>query len=120
MTDGFTGNIALKTAEGSAMLYSQFIRQAFQQSLVARLGYLLAKGALHRTQQRLDPSSRNGGVFLGLNGISVKSHGGADVTGFAAAISVAADMAKDQLKQRIIEDVKRFGEIPDQPAQAAV
>ena len=120
VTDGFTGNIALKTAEGSAMLYSQFIRQAFQQSLMARLGYLLAKGALHRTQQRLDPSSRNGGVFLGLNGISVKSHGGADVTGFAAAISVAADMAKDQLKQRIIEDVKRFGEIPDQPAQAAV
>jgi glycerol-3-phosphate acyltransferase PlsX len=55
-----------------------------------------------------------------LNGISVKSHGGADVTGFAAAISVAADMAKDQLKQRIIEDVRRFGEIPDQPAQAAV
>jgi len=119
VTDGFTGNIALKTTEGSAKLCFQFLRQAFRQSLLARLGFLLARSELMQMRRRLDPQNYNGGVFLGLNGISVKSHGGADENGFAAAIAVAADMAKDQLKQRIIEDVKRFGGLSDQPAQAA-
>lgn len=119
VTDGFTGNIALKTAEGSAKLCFQLLRQAFQQSLLGRLGFLLARAELTQMRRRLDPQNYNGGVFLGLNGISVKSHGSADENGFAAAIAVAADMAKDQLKQRIIDDVKRFSGTPDQPAQAA-
>jgi glycerol-3-phosphate acyltransferase PlsX len=119
VTDGFTGNIALKTAEGSAKLCFHFLRQAFNQSLMAKIGYLFARAELRRMRQRLNPQNYNGGVFLGLNGISVKSHGGANASGFAAAIGVAADMAKDRLKQRIIEDVKRFSGIPDQATQAA-
>jgi phosphate acyltransferase len=119
VTDGFTGNIALKTAEGSAKLCFQFLRQAFNQSLLAKIGYLLARAELTRMRQRLNPQNYNGGVFLGLNGISVKSHGSADAHGFAAAIGVAADMAQDQLKQRIIEDVRRFGSFPEPAAQAA-
>jgi glycerol-3-phosphate acyltransferase PlsX len=119
VTDGFTGNIALRSAEGSAKLCFQFLRQAFGQSLLARLGYLLARAELNRMRQRLNPQNYNGGVFLGLNGISVKSHGGSDAHGFAAAVGVAAAMAKDQLKQRIIEDVKRFGGVAESPSQAA-
>ena len=119
VTDGFTGNIALKTAEGSAKLCFQFLRQAFNQSLLAKIGYLFARGELARMRQRLNPQNYNGGVFLGLNGISVKSHGSADAHSFAAAIGVAADMAKDRLKQRIIEDVRRFGSFSEPPTQAA-
>ncbi len=109
VTDGFTGNVALKAAEGSAKLYSQHLRGAFEQSLLSRLGYLLARSSLNAMRERVDPRTHNGGVFLGLNGISVKSHGGADETGFAAAIGVAADMARDRLTDRIIEDYRRFG-----------
>jgi glycerol-3-phosphate acyltransferase PlsX len=117
--DGFTGNIALKTAEGSVRLYAQLVREAFQESLIARIGFMLAGSALKRVRARLDPRNHNGGVFLGLNGISVKSHGSADKTGFASAIGVAADMAENQLKRRIIDDFKRFGGMREQPAQAA-
>ena len=119
VTDGFTGNVALKTAEGSAKLCFMFLRQAFSQSLLGKLGYVFARAELRRMRQRLNPQNYNGGVFLGLNGISVKSHGGADADGFAAAIGVAADMARDQLKQRIIDDVRRFGSFPEQAKQAA-
>ena len=120
VTDGFTGNVALKTAEGTAKLYSQFLRQALTGSLLARLGLLLAKNSLNSLRQRVDPRAYNGGVFLGLNGISVKSHGGTDETGFAAAIGVAVDMAKDELTARIVEDFQRFGGMQEPPAQAAV
>jgi glycerol-3-phosphate acyltransferase PlsX len=119
VVDGFTGNIALKTAEGTVRLYAQLVRQAFEESLIAKIGFLLARSALSRTRQRLDPRSHNGGVFLGLNGISVKSHGSADKTGFASAINVAAEMAQKQLKQRIIDDIKQFGGVREQPARAA-
>ena len=119
VTDGFTGNVALKTAEGSAKLYTHHLKRAFRQSLLSRLGYLLAKPGLGAMRERLDPRSHNGGVFLGLNGISVKSHGGADETGFAAAIGVAVDMARDRLTDRIIEDYRRFGGMREPPAQAA-
>ena len=78
VTDGFTGNVALKTAEGTAELYSEFLRGAFKSSLLAQLGYLLARPALDRVRERIDPRRYNGAILLGLNGIVVKSHGGTD------------------------------------------
>ena len=118
VTDGFTGNVALKTAEGSAKLYTYYIREGFRRSLRAKLGYFLARKSLAETRAKFDPGKHNGGVFLGLNGISVKSHGASDATGFAIAIDVAADMVTDNLKQRIIDDFKRFGGIQEQPVRA--
>ncbi len=93
VTDGFTGNVALKTAEGTARLYTNFIRASFKSSLLAKLGYLLSRGALRKVRERTDPRRYNGAVFLGLNGIAVKSHGSTDALGFANAIGVANDMA---------------------------
>src|SRR5436305_10767189 len=78
VTDGFTGNVALKTAEGTARLFSEFLRAAFKHSLLARIGYLFAADALKKMRERMDPRRYNGAMFLGLNGIAVKSHGGAD------------------------------------------
>lgn len=93
VTDGFTGNVALKTAEGTSKLISTFIRETFQSSLLAKIGYLLASRSMAKLRLRLDPRRYNGAVFLGLNGIVVKSHGGTDGIGFANAIGVAADMS---------------------------
>ena len=94
VTDGFTGNIALKTAEGTAKLINEFVRRTFRSSLLASLGYLLARPALRKLRKRVDPRRYNGAVFLGLNGIAVKSHGGTDALGFANAIGVAVDMVR--------------------------
>jgi len=94
VTDGFTGNVALKTAEGTAKLINEFVRRTFRSSLLAGLGYLLARPALRKLRQRVDPRRYNGAVFLGLNGIAVKSHGGTDAFGFANAIGVAVDMVQ--------------------------
>ncbi len=94
VTDGFSGNIALKTAEGTSRLIGQFLRDAFRSSLMSKVGYLLARSAVGQLRQRMDPRRYNGAVFLGLNGIAVKSHGGTDALGFANAIGVAADMAR--------------------------
>lgn len=103
VTDGFSGNIALKTAEGTARLIGQFLRDAFGSSLLSKIGYLLARPAVGQLRQRMDPRRYNGAVFLGLNGIAVKSHGGTDALGFANAIGVAADMAR----HGFLETVKR-------------
>jgi glycerol-3-phosphate acyltransferase PlsX len=120
VTDGFTGNVALKTAEGTAKLYTQLLRQALKSSWTARLGYLLARGAFDAMRDRVDPRYYNGGVFLGLNGVSVKSHGGTDATGFATAIDIAVDMAAGNLAGRIIEDLKQSGrEEPPQERAAS-
>ena len=108
VTDGFTGNIALKTAEGTARLVTGFVRTALSGSWAARLGYLLARRRLQAVRDRLDPRLYNGGVFLGLNGIVVKSHGGTDTVGFAAAIELAVDMVADRLTERITADFQRF------------
>lgn len=89
VTDGFTGNVALKTAEGTASLIGDFLREAFNHSMLSRLAALLALTSLSRLRQRIDPRRVNGGVFLGLNGTVVKSHGAADATGVAAAIKLA-------------------------------
>jgi glycerol-3-phosphate acyltransferase PlsX len=104
VTDGFTGNIALKTAEGTAKLMSGLLRAAFQRSFLTKLGYLLARSGLAMLRDRMDPRFYNGGVLLGLNGIVVKSHGGTDEVGFAAALEVAIDMAQDRLIDRIKAD----------------
>jgi glycerol-3-phosphate acyltransferase PlsX len=110
VTDGFTGNIALKTAEGTARLATEFLEEAFRHSLPARLGYLLARGALRRLQRRIDPRCYNGAIFLGLNGIAVKSHGSTDALGFASAIGVAADMIANRFLDKIRSDLARLNE----------
>jgi len=94
VADGFSGNVALKSAEGTARLVSEFLRETFKSSILARIGYLFARFALRKLRVRLDPRRYNGAVFLGLNGIVVKSHGGTDALGFSTAIGVAVDMAQ--------------------------
>ncbi len=92
VTDGFTGNVALKVMEGTARLYTHFLRRSFAVSPLSRVGYLLARGALDKLRERVDPRRYNGATLLGLNGITVKSHGGTDALGFANAIGVAVEM----------------------------
>ncbi len=101
VTEGFTGNIALKTAEGTARQIATYLRQAMSSSLMSRIGYLFARSAFAALKDRLDPRKVNGGVFLGLDGVVIKSHGGTDPTGFAAAIDVGYDMVKYELLARI-------------------
>lgn len=101
VTDGFTGNVALKTAEGTAKLYAEFLRRTFMSSILAKLGYLLAKGAFNKLRQRMDPRRYNGAMFLGLRGICVKSHGGTDAVGFSNAIAVAFNMASHGFNDKI-------------------
>ena len=108
VTDGFTGNVALKVLEGTVGLYTQFLREAFRSSMFARLGYALAKPALQLLRQRLDPRRYNGAMFLGLNGVVVKSHGGTDALGFANAIGVAVDLVQQGTNQRITAELNRL------------
>ncbi|MBY4607523.1 phosphate acyltransferase PlsX [Rhizobium sp. 9T] len=108
VTEGFSGNIALKTAEGTAKQIAEYLRAAMSRTLLARIGYLFAKGAFDMLREKLDPSKVNGGVFLGLNGIVIKSHGGANAEGIAAAIEVGYDMAKNGLNQKIENDLKKY------------
>jgi len=93
VTDGFTGNIALKTAEGTAKLAGHYVRSALTSSFMSKLGAVLASGGLNALKERMDPRKANGGVFLGLNGLVVKSHGGTDALGFASATDLAIDLA---------------------------
>jgi phosphate acyltransferase len=115
VTDGFTGNIALKTAEGTIRLYSEYMRGAFKSSLLARLGFLMARHAIGKVRMRTDPRRYNGAMFLGLNGIVVKSHGGTDATGFANAISVAIDMATNRINDKIRSELERLAGLPNGP-----
>lgn len=94
VTDGFTGNVALKTAEGTAKLINSYVRETFRNSFWAKIGYLFAKRSFDKLRSRSDPRRYNGAMFLGLNGVCVKSHGGTDAIGFATAIGVAIDMVK--------------------------
>ncbi|MEO0936796.1 MAG: phosphate acyltransferase PlsX [Pseudomonadota bacterium] len=93
VTDGFTGNVAIKTGEGTASLVGDLLREAFRFSPLSRLAALLAYTSLRRLKKRIDPRRVNGGVFLGLNGTVVKSHGSADSTGVSAAIKLAAQLS---------------------------
>jgi phosphate acyltransferase len=104
VTDGFTGNVALKTAEGTARLITSLLRKALTSSPIAKLGALLAKPALMGFKEKFDPRVHNGAMFLGLNGICVKSHGGTDAFGFANAIKVAADLVGNNINDEIKHD----------------
>ena len=121
VTDGFTGNVALKTAEGTAKLYTEFLRRTFQSSMIAKLGYLLARPAFQKLKSRTDPRRYNGAMFLGLRGVCVKSHGGTDALGFANAIGVAANLATNGFNEKIKEEMLRLASanpIPDTKAAA--
>lgn len=101
VTDGFTGNIALKTAEGTASFIGRLLREAFAFSPLSRIGALFALTSLRRLNKRIDPRRVNGGVFLGLNGTVVKSHGGADATGVSAAIKLAFRLAEMGFSEKL-------------------
>ena len=103
VTEGFTGNILLKTAEGTAKQIAHYMREAMSQSLMTKLGFLLARGAFQALKQKMDPARVNGGVLLGLDGVVIKSHGGADAAGFAGAIEVGYDMVRQDLLSQIRE-----------------
>ena len=106
VTEGFTGNIALKTAEGTARQIAQYLRDAMSRSLMSRIGYLFARSAFQALRDKMDPRKVNGGVFLGLDGIVIKSHGGADALGFAGAIEVGYDMVKHELLAKIRDSLQ--------------
>jgi phosphate acyltransferase len=108
VTDGFTGNVALKTGEGALKLIGDLLRQVFRTSLASRIAYLLARPGLDRLREWLDPRRYNGAVMLGLNGVVVKSHGGTDAQGFAHAIDVAMDMVVHRFNDHIREDLTRI------------
>ena len=105
VTDGFSGNIALKTAEGTSKLYTYFLKSAFKSSLLAKIGYLFVRPALKLVMARTDPRKYNGALFVGLNGIVVKSHGGTDALGFSNAIGVAIDMVERDLNNTIADEL---------------
>jgi glycerol-3-phosphate acyltransferase PlsX len=105
VTEGFTGNIALKTAEGTARQIAEYLRAAMGRTLLARIGYFLASDAFNRLRLKMDPRRVNGGLFLGLNGIVIKSHGGTDAEGFAAAIEIGYSMVRNELLKKINHDL---------------
>ena len=108
VTDGFTGNVALKAIEGTAKLTFQFVGDAFRTSTFAKIGALFASGAMVKLRKRVDPRRYNGGVFVGLDGVCVKSHGGTDALGFAYAIGVAIDMVRYEYKSKLVDGLARL------------
>ncbi|MFW0777649.1 MAG: phosphate acyltransferase PlsX [Rickettsiales bacterium] len=106
VSDGFTGNVALKTAEGAARLIRTYLREAFSSSPAAKIGGLMASGALGVVRDKLDDRKRNGAMFLGLNGIAVKSHGGADAFSFCNAVSVAIELVAHHINDRIQQELQ--------------
>lgn len=108
VTEGFAGNIALKTAEGTAKQIGQYLRQGMGRSWLAKVGYILAKPAFDRLKEKMDPRKVSGGTFLGLNGIVIKAHGGTDTEGFASAIDLAWNMARANLSARITEGLAHY------------
>jgi glycerol-3-phosphate acyltransferase PlsX len=101
VTEGFAGNIALKTAEGTAKQIAEYLRSALSRTLRSRLGYLLARAAFRTLKDKLDPRKVNGGVFLGLNGVVIKSHGSTDAEGFAAAVDLGYDVVRYELLEKV-------------------
>ena len=118
-TDGFTGNVTLKTAEGLVRYFGTTLRNALTSDLLARLGATIAMRALRRMAQQFDPATINGGPFLGLNGIVVKSHGGADARGFATAIRLAADLAGSDFVAQIDRNLRTMTAATPKPAAEA-
>jgi len=103
--DGFSGNVALKTAEGTARFVTDLLRTAFTSSIRSKIGFLISKPAMHLLKHHLDPNNHNGAVFLGLNGVVVKSHGNADAKGVANAVHVAARLLEEDITRRIAADL---------------
>jgi phosphate acyltransferase len=119
VTEGFTGNVALKTAEGTAKQLASFLKSAMTSSLLSKIGAVLASSAFAAIKDRMDPRKHNGGVFLGLNGVVVKSHGGTDALGFATAIDVGIDMVADELVNKIASRVAAINDrLPQRTAPA--
>jgi glycerol-3-phosphate acyltransferase PlsX len=116
VTEGFAGNIALKTAEGTARQIGEYLKGAMSRTLSARIGYLFARSAFRQLREVMDPRKSNGGVFLGLNGIVIKSHGSTDAEGFAAAIELGHGVVRDELLAKITAALGR----PGKPARQAV
>ncbi len=111
VTDGFTGNVAIKTAEGIARMISDMLKDAFKSGPIAMLGAALVLPALKGFRTKMDPRNTNGGVFLGLNGVVVKSHGGTDDVGFAKAINVAASMGESSFLAEVAENLRRLAPV---------
>jgi glycerol-3-phosphate acyltransferase PlsX len=122
VTEGFSGNIALKAAEGTARQISEYLRSAMARTWRSRIGYLFARHAFKALRDKMDPSKSNGGVLLGLKGIVVKSHGGTDAEGFAYAVDVGYEMVRYDLLNKINQMLNRDGSAPAQAptAQEAV
>ncbi|EHH68608.1 phosphate acyltransferase PlsX [Gluconobacter morbifer] len=119
VTDGFTGNVALKTGEGALKLAFALLKRVFKTNLLTRIGYLLVRPGLERMREWIDPRRYNGALFVGLNGIVVKSHGGADGEAFAAAIDVAMDAVTHKLNDRIRDRLEQLGMLEAGTASAA-
>ncbi len=111
VTDGFTGNVALKTAEGTARLVSRYVKAALTSSLLSKAGAALAASGLKDLRNKLNPSSVNGGVLLGLNGVIVKSHGGTDAEGFATALTLATDIGKSNYMEEVAAGLNRVAKL---------
>ncbi len=109
VTDGFSGNIALKAIEGSARFVTDLLKTAFRSSLRSKIGFLISRPATELLRHHLDPNNHNGGVFLGLNGVIVKSHGSANTAGVANAVAVAARLLEEDLTTRILADLAALG-----------
>lgn len=109
VTDGFSGNIALKAIEGSARFVTDLLRQAFTSSLRSKIGFLVSRPATELLRHHLDPNNHNGAVFLGLNGVVVKSHGSATAKGVAHAVAVTARLLENKLTERIAQDLSALG-----------
>ncbi len=123
VTEGFTGNIALKAAEGTARQLAEVLRTAMGATWLTKLGYLLARQAFRTLKDKMDPRNVNGGVFLGLDGVVIKSHGSADATGYANAIGVGFDMVRHELLDKIreslaVSDERRLALTADMDARA--
>jgi len=114
VTEGFSGNIALKTAEGTARQIGEYLRSALGRTFLSKIGYLLAKHAFDTLKDKMDPRKVNGGVFLGLDGVVIKSHGGTDAEGFASAVELGYDMARYDLTAKILQ-----GHVHERAAMAA-
>ncbi|NVN86496.1 MAG: phosphate acyltransferase PlsX [Rhodopseudomonas sp.] len=109
VSEGFSGNIALKAAEGTARQITEYLRSAMSSTLMSKIGYLFARGAFRALREKMDPNKSNGGVFLGLNGIVVKSHGGTNADGFAYAVDVGYEMVRYDLLTKINQTLNRDG-----------
>ncbi|MCB1386882.1 MAG: phosphate acyltransferase PlsX [Nitratireductor sp.] len=119
VTEGFAGNIALKTAEGTAKQIASYLRSAMSRTFMAKIGFVFARNAFRQLREKMDPRKVNGAVFLGLNGVVIKSHGGTDAEGYAAAVEMGHDMVANGIMEKIGADLRSIKEIPQAGGQAA-